>query len=334
MEIRRVKEASALKIGETASPEGLQREGQAREFLASAGYKGDLFIPLAGDCSLRKYYRLSHGLLMDAPLEENATIPFENIAGLLNEAGLSVPEIYAVDHTHGFMWIEDFGDLTFRKAFETGKPEKVLYEEATKSLAHLHKAYPKNRVNITPYDIKLFLLKLSEFLDWVDLPMSDQEKTEFKELWTEAYLTQPNVPQSLMLRDVLVDNLFWLPERNGYLRCGFIDFQDATWGPVTYDLVSLLEDARWDISPEFAQDMVDIYFQEFPELNQEDFWASYYLWGAQRSTRILGVFYRLMRRDGKPQYLQHAPRLWRYLEHDLHHPQLKHLQTWYKKVRL
>jgi len=153
---------------------------------------------------------------------------------------------------------------------------------------------------------------------------------KFKEVWESAYQNQPSIHHSLMMRDVMVDNLLWLPSRQGFKRCGFIDFQDGTWGPALYDLVSLLEDARRDISPGFAKEMLKIYFEAFPDLSQENFWASYSLWGAQRSTRILGVFSRLAKRDGKPQYLSHLPRLWKYLERDLCHSNLKEVRKWFQ----
>ena len=132
----------------------------------------------------------------------------------------------------------------------------------------------------------------------------------------------------------MVDNLLWIPGQTGFKRCGFIDFQDGVWGPITYDLVSLLEDARRDITPHFGREMAERYLKAFSELDQHDFWTSYNLWGAQRCTKILGIFSRLSKRDNKPQYLAHLPRVKRILERNLSHPSLKALQQWFQAVEL
>jgi aminoglycoside/choline kinase family phosphotransferase len=183
---------------------------------------------------------------------------------------------------------------------------------------------------IPTYTQELFIKNASLFLDWSEIPFSESAQEEFKGLWKEAYLHQPQLPHTLTLRDVMVDNLLWLSDREGFQRCGFIDFQDGSWGPITYDLVALLEDARRDISPSFAREMLEIHFAAFPTLSRDDFWASYYLWGAQRTTRILGVFFRLAKRDGKVHYLTHVPRLWKTLKRDLEHSSLHAIGDWFR----
>jgi aminoglycoside/choline kinase family phosphotransferase len=314
-------------------PKIREREDLLDQFLEKHGLEEDELLPLAGDASQRRYFLLSHALIMDAAPPHEDTKTFENITQLLQEAGLTVPKIYAADHKNGFMLLEDFGDLTYRKALQDNYEESLIYKETINSLAHLHKKMKKNNADLPFYDLDLFLDRASLFTQWSDLPLSQGAKDDFKGLWTEAFQNQPAVPQRLMLRDVMVDNLFWLPHEEGHNRCGFIDYQDARWGPVTYDLVSLLEDARRDVAPDFAQSMLTVYFSHFPKLSREDFMASYCLWGAQRSTRILGVFSRLAKRDGKPKYLEHVPRVWAYLERDLQHPSLADLKDWFEKVR-
>lgn len=317
----------ALQVGNTD-----ERADLRHAFLKREGFGNDALIPLPCDASKRRYFRLSNCLLMDAPPPEESTRRFHVMADLLQATGLSVPTIFAADHDSGFLLIEDFGALSYRTALEKGLSEEELYGETVKAIAHLHTTLIHNDMDLSSYGLDLFLDRASLFLEWYDHPFSNEEKHEFRELWRDAYQKQPQLPQSLMMRDVMIDNLLWLPTRSGMNRCGFIDFQDGLWGPVTYDLVSLLEDARRDVTPRFAQQMIDLYFKSAPPFSRDDFWRSYSLWGAQRSTRILGVFSRLAKRDGKSNYLTHLSRVWTYLKRDLEDPALKALKTWFKQV--
>jgi N-acetylmuramate 1-kinase len=325
--------SSALQVGKTDSLEE-ERAALRKAFLEREGLEKEDLIPLPTDASKRRYFRLSKALLMDAPPPYEKTAPFQFIAEFLKEVGISVPLIYAADHAHGFLLIEDFGDLLYRKALQDGISEKLLYGETMRALVHLHQQVTENKVNFPFYNLESFLEEVIVFIEWYDLSLSEKGIEDFKNSWREVFKKQPIVPQSFVMRDVLVDNLLWLPTRSRFNRCGFIDFQDGIhegiWGPITYDLVSLLEDARRDISRQFAKEMLDIYFKAFPDLSREDFWASYSLWGAQRSTKILGVFSRLAKRDGKPKYLAHLPRIWKILVQDLQHPSLQPVRQWFE----
>ena len=139
------------------------------------------------------------------------------------------------------------------------------------------------------------------------------------------------MPSSLALFDFHIDNLMWLKGRSGIQACGLLDFQDAVVAPVTFDLVSLLEDARRDVPTALAEDLIGHYLAAFPELGEGDFRASYCVIGAQRSTRILGTFARLRLRDAKPGYLLHIPRVWRWLAQDLAHPALAPVKAWFDR---
>ncbi|MBP6950733.1 MAG: phosphotransferase [Alphaproteobacteria bacterium] len=324
--------SSILQAGTTESFED-ERAFLRYNFLKREGLEKESLIPLPVDASKRCYFRLPQALLMDAPPPFEKTVSFQFIAELLNQAGLSVPRIYASDHTYGFLLVEDFGLLTYRNAIQGGIAEHLLYGETIKSLVHLHQQVIENKTHFPLYDLDSFLKEAEVFIEWYGLSLSEKEGESFREVWAEAYESQPVVPHSFVMRDVLVDNLMWIPSRQGFNRCGFIDFQDGThegiWGPITYDLVSLLEDARRDITPQFAENMMEIYFKAFPDLSREDFWASYALWGAQRSTKILGVFSRLAKRDGKLKYLTHLPRVWQILKRDLQHPSLRPIRKWF-----
>ncbi len=332
MEAMKMNVSSLLEDGKTV-PYEEERDFLRKVFLAREGLEGETLIPLPSDASKRRYFRLSHALLMDSPPPYENSAAFQLIAELLDGSGLSVPHVYASDHVNGFLLIEDLGDLPYRKAIQEGVSEQVLYRETINALAHLHQGTRANTIALPSYDLELFLKNVCLYGEWYDPSLSPVAKTRFRELWEEAYHNQPQIPMSLLLKDVMVDNLLWLPARQGFKRCGFIDFQDGVWGPVSYDLVSLLEDSRRDISPSFAKEMVDLYFEQFPEVSQGDFWASYCLWGAQRSVRILGVFARLAKRDMKPHYLVHIPRIWKYLERDLEHPSLANLRKWFEVHR-
>jgi aminoglycoside/choline kinase family phosphotransferase len=303
-------------------------------FLETQGLAGIPLTSLPVDCSKRCYFRLPNMLLMDAPPPHESTVNFQVMANFLANAGLNVPRIYALDHDNGFLLVEDFGELTFRKAIEKGHSETMLYGEVIQSLIHLHQNVTENKVNLPPYNLDLFLNGTEVFLDWYGLPLSSQAKEDFRGLWTEAYHHQPSLPHSIVMRDVMVDNLLWIPAETGFKRCGFIDFQDGVWGPITYDLVSLLQDGRRHITPQFGQEMGELYLKAFPEIHKQDFWASYTLWGAQLSTRLSGLFHRLAKRDGKPQYLVHLPRVKAILERNLTHPSLKAIQQWFQSVGL
>jgi N-acetylmuramate 1-kinase len=154
---------------------------------------------------------------------------------------------------------------------------------------------------------------------------------EFQGLWLAAFDALPASPDTLVLRDYHVDNLMWLRERSGVQACGLLDFQDAVIGHRAYDLVSLLEDARRDVPGGLAGTLFDRYLDAFPEIARDGFRQAYALYGAQRSTKILGIFTRLDRRDGKSVYLKHIARVWRWLEGDLSHPALAGLKSWFDR---
>ena len=131
-----------------------------------------------------------------------------------------------------------------------------------------------------------------------------------------------------MLRDYHVDNLMLLPDRSWVQGCGLLDFQDAVCGPQSYDLVSLLEDARRDVPADLRRQMTERYLAAFPALDQAAFLRSAAILAAQRNCKILGIFTRLWKRDGKPRYLVHLPRIWRLLEQEVAHPALDPIARW------
>ena len=317
----------------------VDREDQIDQFLKRADWADAERNLLAGDASFRRYDRLKKpsgsAVLMDAPPPHEDVRPFIRIAQHLIDHGFSVPEILAEDRDAGLLLLEDLGDSTYTKLLSQGHSERELYTLAVDTLIALHST-PEDKVvppNVQTYGMPRLLEEVGRLLEWyfplVDLPpLQSDEKNAFEALWRDLLPRAWAVPSSLILFDYHVDNLLWLPDRPGIKACGLLDFQDAVVGPVTYDLMSLLEDARRDVNQELISDLKARYLSAFSSLDKDAFDASWAIMAAQRHVRVLGTFARLKIRDGKPHYLQHIPRLWRYMDACLSHPMLKDLKAW------
>jgi len=271
---------------------------------------------------------------MDAPPDKEDVRPFQHVATVLRSLGLSAPEILAADEARGFLLLEDLGDDTYTRVLAKDGDEDALYTLATDLLIDLHRRY-QGGADVAIYDKATLLEREARLLtDWFwpavfDAPCPVQVQAEFDGLWRNALSHAYAVPNSLVLRDYHVDNLIYLPERSGVAQCGLLDFQDALIGPVTYDLVSLLEDARRDVPRPLAAKLIARYQAAFPALPPDALALSYAVLGVQRATKVIGIFTRLDRRDRKSHYLQHIERTWRWLEGGLQHPLLFDLRAWY-----
>jgi aminoglycoside/choline kinase family phosphotransferase len=310
-----------------------------RQFVAAAGWHDAEVTALPGDASFRRYFRLTRpgasAMLMDAPPPQEDVRPFQRIARLLLELDLSAPRILAADLEAGFLLLEDFGDATYTRLLAGGGAEAGLYRIAGDTLAALHRRFdPAAATGIAPYDDAVFLREASLLPDWflpeaMGTPTEDALRTDYLDRWAAVLPLARAVPETLVLRDYHVDNLMLLPDRQGPRACGLLDFQDALIGPVTYDIVSLIEDARRDVAPDVAAAVRARYLDAFPGIDPEAFGRSLAILGAQRHAKVIGIFCRLMRRDGKPVYLRHLPRLWRLLERSLAHPDLATVRDWF-----
>jgi aminoglycoside/choline kinase family phosphotransferase len=312
-------------------------------FLADTGWSGADCRLLAADASFRSYYRVRDGersvVLMDAPPSHEDVTAFERLARFLVGHGFSAPRPLAVDRARGFMLLEDLGDTTYTRALAGGHDEHALYRLATDLLVELHRRLPEpalGGIDLPAYDEIRLLDEAALLVDWT-LPAfrGGQPSRTLREgylaAWRSVLPLAERVPRTLVLRDYHVDNLMVLEGREGAAGCGLLDFQDALIGPLSYDLVSLLQDARRDIADALAEDMLIRYLDAFPDLDREAFEASYVLLGAQRAAKIIGIFTRLWRRDRKPVYLEHIPRVWRLLEADLAHPALGPVRDWFER---
>jgi hypothetical protein len=337
-----------------------------RLFLAGAGYIEDRRQRMPGDASTRSYARLFRGdsavILMNSPRRPDGPAihdgksysaavhlaedvkPFVAIANGLRARGLSAPAIHHADLEAGFLITEDFG----REGFTEGDPPRPIaerYEAATDLLAELHREplpetlplVPHITYKIPDFGIDAMLVEIGLMLDWY-LPdrgaePADHLRAEFVLQWRELLGRTAATPATWVLRDFHSPNLIWLDERSGVSRVGVLDFQDAVLGPAAYDLISLLQDARLDVPEQLELALLTRYIKARHAANgtfdPARFAESYAIMSAQRNTRLLGTFARLNRRDGKPQYLRHQPRIWTYLTRSLAHPVLSGIRGWY-----
>lgn len=315
------------------------REDQIAAFIAQHGWGDAERKRLAGDASFRKYDRLrrrsSSVVLMDAPPPQEDVRPFVRIARHLHGLGFSVPEVLAVDEAAGLLLLEDLGDDTYTRLLAGGQAEDKLYALAIDALIALHRV-PPDRVRpagVIDYGTERLLEEVDRLHVWY-MPLagaakpSDAAIADYRAIWRALLPEAWRTPISLVLFDYHVDNLLGLFGRDGFKACGLLDFQDAVMGPVTYDLMSLLEDARRDIAPDLVDAMKQRYRAAFPAIQAADFEASWAVMAAQRHVRVLGTFARLKVRDGKPHYLKHIPRLWRYMDACLAHPAAAALKGW------
>lgn len=309
-----------------------RRSEASTAFLAANGWGQAVRRFLAGDASDRSYDRLTRGaqtaVLMDAPPgTADDTAAFVSIAAHLRRIGLSAPDILAQDLTQGFLLIEDLGDALFARVLETSTTqEPVLYRAATDVLVRLQaQSAPAGLPDLSAAD---WAQAATFALDWYAFAATGQRPSsvEFVQTLTDALQTHADGPRVLILRDYHAENLLHLPQRQGVAAVGLLDFQLAQMGQPGYDLVSLLQDARRDVSPDVASDMT-LYFAKETGRDIPAFEASCAALGAQRSLRILGIFARLCLVGGKPGYLKLIPRVWRQLQGNLSHPALSDLRA-------
>ena len=313
------------------------RETAIAAFLVAQGWGRAERAALAGDASFRRYHRLRRGgetaLLMDAPPPQEDVRPFVAIDRILRDLGFSAPDILAGDDAAGLLLIEDFGDDTFTRLLAKGEDETKLYGLAVDVLIALHRRFKPGQAALPPYDDTRLLNEAALLVDWylpavTGRPTAPEVRETYLDLWRGLLPRARRAPQGLVLRDYHVDNLMRIADRSGIAACGLLDFQDAVEGPTSYDLVSLLEDSRRDIAPDLIAAMLERYLTGFPGLDREAFATSFALLGAQRHCKVIGIFTRLDRRDRKPRYLAHIPRLWRLLDRNLERPALAPLQDW------
>jgi len=306
-------------------PDGLH------DFLRSAGWEDAEIDIIPGDASFRRYFRLyrkgEQGMLMHAPPPHEDPVPFLNVASWLRDNAMRAPEIYASDPAKGWVLLEDFGNDRMRDWIDAHPDgESEAYEAAIDALIdlHQHSAGP-----FPEYDMPTYAREVELFTQWYCPAHGLSVDVEgYMVAWSEALspLLAQGKPRVTVLRDYHAENIMLL---NGSAKApqGLIDFQDALVGHPAYDLVSLLQDARRDVSPALEEAMLERYCNHAQV--DGDFEADYALLGAQRNAKIVGIFSRLDQRDGKPRYLAMIPRVWAAMERDLKHPALAPVSQWF-----
>jgi aminoglycoside/choline kinase family phosphotransferase len=304
-------------------PEGLEA------FLAAAGWGDAVIEPLAGDASFRRYFRLRLGeqsaMLMDAPPPTEDPAPFLRAAKWLDANGLRAPRILAEDAPRGLVLLEDFGEVRVREYLDQWPADEAeVYRAAIDALVELRRLPPGPFLD---YSLAEYQREAKLFVDWYCPARGlDVDAASYSAAWEEVL--SPMLPRQrpgvVVLRDYHAENIMLLGSLGDQ---GLLDFQDALVGHPAYDLVSLLQDARRDVAPELEAQMLDYYLSKTGA--GADFTADYARLGAQRNAKIVGIFVRLWKRDGKPRYLDYIPRVWALLERDLAHPALAPVARWF-----
>lgn len=302
------------------------------EFLYQAGWGGAAIDPIPGDASFRRYFRINRdgrpAMLMHAPPPHEDPQPFLDVAQYLAQNGMRAPEIYAADAAQGWVLLEDFGHDRMRDWLDVNPSgEQAAYAGAIDALVRLHAVPPGP---FAPYDMAVYQREAGLLTEWYCPTMGlNVDEAGYCAAWDEALapmLDRQN-PGVSVLRDYHAENIMLLGDPAENAPQGLIDFQDALVGHSAYDLVSLLQDARREVSPELERAMLDRYLAQVDA--GADFEADYARLGAQRNAKIVGIFTRLNKRDGKPHYLNFIPRVWQAMERDLAHPALAPVAAWF-----
>lgn len=308
-------------------PDGLD------SFLAKAGWAEAQVEPLPGDASFRRYFRVrkrgengATAMLMHAPPPMEDPVPFLRAARWLDDNAMRAPRILAEQAAQGFVLIEDFGTARMRDYLDQWPDdEQAVYTGAIDALVHLHELPPGPFLD---YSLSEYQREAKLFIEWY-CPAQELfvDVSGYTAAWEKVLseLLPRQRPGVTVLRDYHAENIMLL---GALEKQGLLDFQDALVGHPAYDLVSLLQDARRDVSGQIEQAMIQHYMQA-TRSDPETLLADYARLGAQRNLKIVGIFVRLWKRDGKPRYLDLIPRVWAYLERDLAHPALAPVAAWF-----
>jgi len=320
----------------TRSYERLHRDGESFIFMDQPpALESVICPPGATDAE-----RLALGYNAAARLAAGSVGAFVATADYLRQRGLSAPRIFAYDVAQGLAVLEDLGDGLYATLIAEGQDERPLYEAAVDLQVALHAETPPDvlavgdvRWPLLTYDTLALKHATDTFLEWwpqfAGIPaFSPEALAEWDALWAPVWVRGEAGANVFTHRDYHAQNLLWLPERDGVARVGLLDFQDALRAHPAWDLSMLLHDARRDVAPEREAACLGRYFDRNPHLDRAAFTADFHALGALNIVRILGIFSRLVVRDGKPRYAAFMPRLWGYLDRCLADPSLAALKGW------
>jgi aminoglycoside/choline kinase family phosphotransferase len=263
---------------------------------------------------------------------------FVDVASYLTSLGLSAPQVVASDAPQGLAVLEDLGDGLFARLIEQGEDEGPLYDAAIDVLVQLHKTTPPDVLPggwpLLTYDDVALKTGQDLFPQWFPnyrpgLVFDDQALIDWDAFWAPVRARGEAGASVFCLRDYHAENLIWLPERQGTARVGLLDFQDALRAHPVWDLSMLLHDARRDISPALEAACLGRYLSLAQVKDPAAFLADYHALGALNIVRIIGIFSRLVIRDGKGRYAAFMPRMWCYLDRCLKTPGMSELKAWF-----
>jgi tRNA threonylcarbamoyl adenosine modification protein YjeE len=372
VEIETAGSGRSVRIGGDDEALGRIRRSLAiRRFLGRSGFRDAQRRYLLGDASVRAYETILSGkrpplILMNAPPRPlgppirdgrtygeiahlaHSVVPFVAMDRALRERGFAAPEIHAQDLEEGFLLLENLGHAGI--VDRNGSPIRERYLASAELLAAIHSCdWPaeleaaEGVVHRLPaYDREAMTIEVELFLEWF-MPFacgrnaSEEERAEFHAIWDELIARIGGSEPGIVLRDFHSPNIIWRADRSGHDRLGIIDFQDALLGPSAYDAASLAFDARIDIDPGLSQEIAATYRRArgiTSPAGRVHFEEAFAIAAAQRNIKILGLFVRLDRRDGKPHYLRHLPRIRDYVMRALEHPALAHLRDFCLRAKL
>ena len=291
-----------------------------RWVIGDLGFAGAAIAPASVDASFRRYFRVTRGadsyIVMDAPPDKEDSGPFLQVARLLGSLDLNVPIILARDMERGFLLLSDLGSRQYLDALGSDGAADELYADALKSLRTMQTADARISQRLPRYDRALLTREMELLPEWflmrhLGLPIEASERAMLTRLFESLVESAATQPACFVHRDYHSRNLLVTPENNP----GILDFQDAVWGPVTYDLASLLKDCYIAWPPARVRQWVLQYRESLFEAGFKldadavQFMRWFDLMGLQRHIKVLGIFARLFYRDGKSQYLKDLPRV-------------------------
>jgi aminoglycoside/choline kinase family phosphotransferase len=313
-----------------------KREEQIKELLRKNNLLCAPTEKITSDASNRKYLRLTKGnktvILMDSNPKKNEPVNnFIYFTNFLRKHHFSAPKIYDSDIPNGLLLLEDLGARNFADILKVKpKVETNIYKEAVNQLIMIQsKETPKQA---KPYSTEILIEEALLFTEWyLGETNSSRLSTQFTSLLTPLLKKIDQTKPTLVLRDFHAENLIWMNSRKNFKRVGLLDYQDALIGHPAYDMASLLKDARRDVSIE-VRDIMTNHYLEKTKHNKDLFLRDYSILSAQRNLKIIGIFSRLSIRDKKKNYVKLIPRVWKNLENDFMHPDLKNLSKFINAV--
>lgn len=322
-------------MGSTANAPHTTLDEQER-FLAAHGWNNAVRSSLPGDFSARYYVRLADAgrkaLLMVMPKASELT-PFLSMQAALAAGGMRVPVVHASDSEHGLAIVEDLGECDFTAMLQKKMPPTELYSIAVDALSHLHAAPLPEHDHLPRFNVQLFLEQAGLFLEnyqtyVIKTPFTPAARAAFITAWYPVLEYACAIPSSVMLRDYHAANIMYLEHETGHRKAAAIDFQDGGIGPISYDLASLLEDARLDVSPALRTQMLDRYLSASSFKNGPAFMTSYHILAVQRHLRILGILAKRWTAGGHPITEEYFKRVWALVALHQSEPALAPVYQW------